>query len=145
MDWRVGKILALVEKGDFRKGETRLLAEAGKTLNLSCSRLRHIFKVETRITVGQFVGFIRLQRARELLETTALSIKEVMAEVGFNDKSYFSRKFSREFGISPSVYRSRFRCGTDIAGNPKFVRLLQAAIQKNPQKPSSLVSKLSNI
>lgn len=144
VDWRVGKLLSIVEKGDFQKDEAWLLAEAAKALNLSCSRLRHVFKVETGISVGQFVRFIRLRRARELLETTTLSVKEVMVAVGFNDKSYFTRKFEQEFGVSPSVYRSRSALGKVIEGNSQIMRLLQAAIQENPHQESSIEAKLSN-
>lgn len=96
------------------------------------------------MSVGQFVRLIRLERARELLEATTLSIKEVMAEAGFNDKSYFTRKFEQAFGVPPSLYRSRFNIAIGIKGESQLAHLLQAAIRKTPRQPSSTVAKLSN-
>ena len=65
-------------------------------------------KAETGLAPGQFLRALRLQAARELLESSPLSVKEVMAKAGFNDKSYFTRAFKQAFGASPSSYRSQF-------------------------------------
>jgi len=47
----------------------------------------------------------RLRRARELLRTTSLSIKEIACLVGIGDQYYFSKLFSERNGLSPSKYR----------------------------------------
>ena len=44
-------------------------------------------------------------RAKELLDNTHLSIKEVSWKLGFEDQLYFSRLFKKVSGISPSAYR----------------------------------------
>jgi len=46
---------------------------------------------------------VRLQQAKELLQTTDKTISEVAYDVGFNDPSWFSRAFKEEFGFSPSA------------------------------------------
>ncbi len=51
----------------------------------------------------------RMQRACTLLETTSLKIAAVAAEVGYDNPFYFSRLFSRTFGVSPRVFRERGR------------------------------------
>lgn len=48
----------------------------------------------------------RMDRARHLLASTALTVKEVAARVGYEDAAYFSRIFSKRFGITPSDYHS---------------------------------------
>jgi transcriptional regulator GlxA family with amidase domain len=53
----------------------------------------------------QFLKTVRLQAARDLLETTFLSVKEVMARAGYNDPSHFVRDFEKMFGESPYRYR----------------------------------------
>lgn len=108
MDWRVQKFLSLVEAQQPADSDRSLLKEAGIALRLSDSRLRHIIKAETGLSPGQFVRVLRLHGARELLESSHLSVKEVMAKVGFNDKSYFARAFKQAFGAPPSSYRSQF-------------------------------------
>ena len=50
-----------------------------------------------------FIRSIRLQKAKELIQTTEKTISEVAYDVGFNDPSYFSRAFKEEFGLAPSA------------------------------------------
>ena len=45
----------------------------------------------------------------ELLIKTDLSVKEIVAQVGYIDVSSFSRKFSKYFGVSPAAYRKQMR------------------------------------
>jgi transcriptional regulator GlxA family with amidase domain len=53
-----------------------------------------------------------MERARVLLERTFLSVREVMAQVGFRDPSHFSRDFRRFHGIAPSAVRGVARPAT---------------------------------
>jgi transcriptional regulator GlxA family with amidase domain len=78
-----------------------------RSVNLSRSRFAHLFRAHTGVSPGRYLRDARLQRARRLLETTFLSVKEVMAAVGFNDPSHFSRDFQAVFGASPREWRRR--------------------------------------
>lgn len=84
------------------------LDELARSLNLSASRLRHLFKDETGLSPVQYLKAQRMERAKELLETTFLSVKEVMLQVGVKDKSHFIRGFKKVYGLSPSQYRTRY-------------------------------------
>lgn len=59
-------------------------------------------------SIGQFIRTYRLSIAREMLlnnnETHSMNISEIAYEVGFNDPKYFTRCFSKEFGVAPSSY-----------------------------------------
>jgi AraC-like DNA-binding protein len=59
-------------------------------------------------SVGQFIRSYRLSVAREMLlnnrETKNRNISEIAYEVGFNDPKYFSRCFTKDFGVSPSSF-----------------------------------------
>jgi transcriptional regulator GlxA family with amidase domain len=46
--------------------------------------------------------------AKQLLETTFMSVKEVMFAVGINDLSHFVRDFSKRYGKTPAKYRADF-------------------------------------
>lgn len=85
-----------------------LINELAKSLNLSESRLRHLFKKETGVSPIQYLKAQRIESARKLLETTFLSVKEVMLRVGAKDKSHFIRDFKKAFGLSPSQYRAQY-------------------------------------
>jgi two-component system, response regulator YesN len=77
--------------------------------NCGCSKyhMSHIFRQHTGTTISCCLLDLRLKKAKELLETTARSIKEISAVTGFSDPNYFSLVFKKNTGISPVQYRSR--------------------------------------
>ena len=74
---------------------------------MSPSYLTRLLRDQTGHSPASFVREVRLRRAYELVQTTFLSIKEVMAAVGWNDPSHFSRTFKRRFGLSPQGLRAK--------------------------------------
>lgn len=59
-------------------------------------------------TPSEFIRFIRLKRAADLLERSQLFVNEVAFQVGFNDPKYFRKYFKEEYGISPNEYKKKF-------------------------------------
>ncbi|HRZ97021.1 MAG TPA: two-component regulator propeller domain-containing protein [Paludibacter sp.] len=59
-------------------------------------------------TPSEFIRFIRLKRAADLLERSQLYVNEVAYQVGFNDPKYFRKYFKEEFGMSPNEYKKKF-------------------------------------
>jgi transcriptional regulator GlxA family with amidase domain len=82
-----------------------LLIEIARLVNLSPSRLQHLFKAETGTPLTQYLKSLRLERARELLETTFLSVKQVMTTAGLKNKSHFVKDFRKAYGMTPTQYR----------------------------------------
>lgn len=74
-------------------------------VNLSGSRLRQLVKADTGLTAKQLIKRVRLFKAKSLLEQTFLTVKEVQNEVGYPDRSHFSREFTQLFAAPPSQYR----------------------------------------
>jgi AraC-like DNA-binding protein len=81
------------------------LGELASVANLSVSRLSHLFKTQTEMSPGEYLIRLRMGKARQLLATSLLSIKQVMAKAGYYNKSHFARHFRRSFHFSPSEYR----------------------------------------
>lgn len=77
-----------------------------RRVNLSTSRLSHLFKEEFGIAPTKYLKLMRMERARELIGSTFLSIKEIAAAAGFNDCSHFVRNYKRSFGMTPTQYRA---------------------------------------
>lgn len=75
---------------------------------LSVSRLAHLFRDQTGTTPQKFLEAQRLDRAQQLLSHTQLSIKQVAAAVGFESQFYFSLRFKRMTGKSPSEFRTAY-------------------------------------
>jgi transcriptional regulator GlxA family with amidase domain len=76
-----------------------------RSLNLSTSRLRHLFTTEAGISPTHYVRLVRLQQARRLMLQSFLTVKEVMGHSGFTDISHFVREYKRVFGETPSQTR----------------------------------------
>ena len=74
----------------------------GAELGLSRVQLYRKIKVLTGQSPVELLRTARLQKGRELLQTTDKTVSEVAYEVGFTAPSYFTKCFKDEFGISPS-------------------------------------------
>jgi AraC-like DNA-binding protein len=105
MDHRVKKVIALMEEYLHRGWPASRLAQF---VNISPSRLHQLFKGETGLPPAKYLHTLRMQQAKLLLETSYLSIKEVMAKVGVADESHFVRDFKKIHGYTPAKYRERF-------------------------------------
>lgn len=66
-----------------------------------------LFKQETGNNFIEYLTAIRLRHARELLQNSQYSIKEVCVESGYSDPNYFSRIFKKSEGVTPSEFRER--------------------------------------
>jgi AraC-like DNA-binding protein len=82
--------------------------ELAETINLSKSRFKELFKQKTQLSPIQFVRHLRFEKAKELLKTTHLTVKETGFAVGINDQSGFVRDFKKKYGLTPTEYRNKF-------------------------------------
>jgi AraC-like DNA-binding protein len=85
------------------------LAELAQSVNLSVWRLCHIFKSDVGMPPIRYLRVLRMERAKDLLESSFLSVKEIAYQVGLNDESHFVRDFKSAYGFSPAHYRSHFK------------------------------------
>lgn len=83
------------------------LAEVGREVVLSPNYLTTLFRQHTGISLGGYIKKKRIERAKVLLVSSAVRIKDVADAVGFSDPFAFSRSFRSEVGCSPSQFRSR--------------------------------------
>ena len=79
---------------------------------LGVTRFSSSFRESTGLTPHRYLRKVRLERACELLRSTALTIGEVAEAVGFRGQSHFSTAFSAERGLTPSAYRRAVRAST---------------------------------
>ncbi len=92
--------VVLAHLDDVNFGPT-LLAEE---MHLSESQIYRKLKSITDKSTAVFIRSVRLQKAKELIQTSNKTVSEIAYEVGFNDPSWFSRAFKVEFGVPPSNY-----------------------------------------
>ncbi len=82
------------------------VAALASQASVSLSHYFALFKRMTGRTPIRFFIDLRMERARRLLQTTSLSVKEIAAALGYDDPFYFSRVFKSVSGIAPTEYRA---------------------------------------
>jgi len=82
------------------------LQEIAARVHLAPTYFHRQFSSLFSISPFQYMLNQRLNRARQLLSSTSLSIKEIAATVGYDNSLYFSRVFTTQLGIPPSHYRA---------------------------------------
>jgi len=88
-------------------------------LRISRSTLEREFEAELGKTPAQMLKVVRLTRACELLAGTDLLVKQIAAQVGFNQPSSFCNVFSNYFGQSPSAFRRAASTRPKISEAPR--------------------------
>ncbi len=74
-------------------------------LGISRYHLCRVFKESQGMTLLEYIAEIRMRHAKQLLEETDLSVSEVARQVGFNNVTYFHKRFKQSFGITPNQIR----------------------------------------
>ena len=105
-DYRLKEVLRCIEREP-----ARTVRDLAVLVNLSDSRLSHLFKTQTGVSLNRFLADVRLNRAAELLRSTRIQIKEISYLVGYHQSSSFDRAFRNKFDLSPAEYRHRQRFG----------------------------------
>jgi AraC family transcriptional regulator of arabinose operon len=85
--------------------ETVPLDALARTVGLSVSRLSHLFRQQVGLTPQQFVERERITRAKQLLELTSRTVAAIAGEVGYENPFYFTLRFKRHTGLSPTEWR----------------------------------------
>jgi|GEM_PF-261332 len=82
--------------------------DLSKLSNLSNDYLIRVFTKIARQTPVAYINFVRLQKAAHLLKNLDTSVSEIAVSVGFNNISYFSKMFKRQYDCSPSEFKSNY-------------------------------------
>lgn len=77
--------------------------------HISKYHLCRIFKENMGVTIWEFIRKRRLSVAKQMLMNTDMKITEIAEKCCFTDSSFFTKVFSREFGITPTAYRAKYR------------------------------------
>ncbi|MBD5540202.1 MAG: response regulator [Lachnospiraceae bacterium] len=81
------------------------LDDVSREVDISPYYFSKIFKEETGKNFIEYVTEIRMEKAKELLQSSSLSMKEICGEVGYADPNYFSRTFKKNVGLTPTEYK----------------------------------------
>ena len=82
-------------------------ADIERELTYNFDYLNQLFAKHLHVSIFKLLENIRMEAAKHILETSALSVKELAGEVGYSDEAYFSKVFKKRIGCTPTVYRTR--------------------------------------
>jgi len=102
------RVEAVIEFMNANLQRSISLPELAEVVNLSPSHFSRLFGIETGTSPIAYLIRLRLEKAAKLLATSFLSVKQVMASVGYSDRHGFLLQFKRQFDLTPSEYRKRF-------------------------------------
>ena len=80
-----------------------------KEFHFHSNYFNNLIKKNTGMTYSAFLIQMRINRSKQLLETTDLPVEEVAWLVGYSNKGFFYKRFFEDTGLSPLKYRKKFR------------------------------------
>ncbi|WP_165899476.1 ATP-binding protein [Roseivirga ehrenbergii] len=83
------------------------VSDIAASLKMSDTQMRRKLKGISNYSPNEYLRKFRLQKAASLLRSNSHSVGEVAYKVGFENLSYFSKVFQKEYGIIPSEYTSK--------------------------------------
>ena len=83
------------------------LEEMAASAGVSKTEALRCFHKTLQTTPYSYVMEVRLSKAADLLAQTGLSVGEIASRTGFNQQSYFGRRFKEKTGMTPLEYRKR--------------------------------------
>jgi AraC-like DNA-binding protein len=104
MDRRIETAIEIMREGLHRNLPMQDLASE---VHLSRWHFIRLFKAETSFSPKQYVLNLKMKQAEQLLNESFLSVKEIAASLGFEDRSQFSREFKKICGCAPTAFRAR--------------------------------------
>jgi len=102
------KVRASLSFADDNLHRDIYVSEVAQLVRLSRSRFSDLFKSELGMSFTQYLKKARMEKARQLLETTFEPIKAIAVEVGYNDPAYFEREFKKSYWSTPSQHRADY-------------------------------------
>jgi AraC family transcriptional activator FtrA len=103
-----GSLSALLDQMTRRIGQSLRIAELARLAAMSERTFMRRFRATTGMTPADWITRMRVDRARELLESTGLSIDHIATRTGLGTATTLRHHFRRKVGVSPVEYRRQF-------------------------------------
>lgn len=107
----VSKVAAAITHMTEHVEEPLKIGMLAELAGLSPSHFTLLFRQQTGCTPRAYLHLLRMHRAVQWLTTTALSVKEIAARLGYGDPFHFSRQFKAFSGLAPRDYRANAGSG----------------------------------
>lgn len=109
---------------DNHFSEDLTIEQLASIADLSPKYYMDIFKKTYGQSAMEYLAQVRMNKAKQLMLGTGRILREVAHTVGYKDEFYFSRKFKKEFGISPSAYIKKRKNKLAVYGSSSLLGYL---------------------
>lgn len=82
--------------------------DLAKLVNMSPSNFNRLFKQETELSPIEYLIYIRIERAKQMLKRKEFSITEIATACGFSSSAHFASSFRKITGVTPSEFRKAY-------------------------------------
>ena len=103
------KILLAAQYIKKHYNENLAINSLAELYNMSPNYFSSVFKKELNQSAVNYITEVRMEKAREYLKDTDLSVIEIAERVGYEDSQYFFRVFKRTAGVTPLQFRQQHR------------------------------------
>ncbi|SDB38207.1 AraC-type DNA-binding protein [Flavobacteriaceae bacterium MAR_2010_188] len=103
------RILKLSETITSSLDKTLSVKDLSKLSSLNPKKLQAGYRYLFGMSANAYIKNVRLETALELLQTTDLSISEIVYRIGLSSRSYFTRLFTERYGYKPSEYKNMIK------------------------------------
>lgn len=100
-------VAQIIKYIDEHIGQKISSSEIAKEVGMSEGYLCKTFKSETGKSLVQYVNYLKMHRAAQLLKDSEIMVKEVSDALGIDDQFYFNKMFKKYIGMSPSEYKKK--------------------------------------
>lgn len=101
-----GRAAAVVRQwAEQRYADNLSMRGLASKLYMNAAYLGQLFKAETGMGFNDYLLRIRMEKAKQLLDSTDLKVYEIASAVGYNDMDWFYTKFKHYTGVNPSEYK----------------------------------------
>lgn len=102
----VSKAIKFIRQNYYRPVTMKSLVEH---VCLSGEYIGRLFKKDVGVSMSAYINSLRVDKAKELLRLTDLTVSEISSKVGFHNLNYFFVLFQKHFSVSPRKYRLSLR------------------------------------
>jgi len=103
------RLFQSIERLELHPERPLKLREEARLSGMSLSSYAHKFRQTVGYAPNEYVTFLRLEKARRLIEETNRPLTDIALDCGFCDSNYLTRQFRKRYGISPARHRRSLR------------------------------------
>jgi two-component system response regulator YesN len=103
-----GRIIFDVERYILENYDKNLtVQEIADKVFVTPNYLSHLYKQKTGRTINQFIMDVKMKKSRKLITETNMRLSEISKKLGFSNQNYFTKIFTKHFGVTPSTFRNK--------------------------------------